>query len=98
MKLQNLHFFQGLHILLFLHSPCHMCGHLHPCLPVLMKASLEVLEPSVTCESLKHRVLASCLCLCAWKKRCPGGSVPQVTATQLILFRATALYDTVILL
>lgn len=33
----------------------------------LMKASLEVPEPSVTCGSLKYRVLASCLCQYAWK-------------------------------
>ena len=67
-------------------GPHQLCGHLHPCLPVWAERwragrapherFLGGAEPSVTCGSLKYRVLASCLCHRAWKERCPEGSGP----------------------
>lgn len=59
-----------------------MCGYLHPHLPVLAER-LRLGESSscklpgsvwttITCRSLMHRALASCLCCSAWKETLTG--------------------------
>lgn len=60
-----------------------------------MKASWEVTELSVTQSSLKNRSRLP-VSVTAWKEW-PDGSAPQEAATQLILFKDTALCGSTIL-